>query len=111
MSHPPIEKLSDPIHFIKNYKSELYNLVALAKSKSATCKADAMRLSRNLAYMIAQHTPGRENKNCTFDKFETAAKASFEHHWNNHEHCGLWCQAKSWTTEEKTKSKTSTETK
>jgi hypothetical protein len=31
----------------------------------------------------------------------TSAKASFEHHWNNHQFCGPWCQAKDWTDEEK----------
>ncbi len=64
-----------------------------------------MRLSRNLAYMIAQHTPGFGKAECTFENFETAGEASFEHHWNNHEHCGEWCQAKSWTEEEKVEKK------
>jgi hypothetical protein len=54
LPHPFITKLSNPIHYVKNYKSELFQLVHLAKSKSETCKADTMRLSRNLAYMIAQ---------------------------------------------------------
>jgi hypothetical protein len=45
-----------------------------------------MRLSRNLAYMIAQHTPRFDKVDCTVKKFETAGEASFEHHWNNHEH-------------------------
>jgi hypothetical protein len=49
IDHPVIEKLSDPIHYVKNYKSELYNLVMISKGKSETCKADAMRLSQNLA--------------------------------------------------------------
>jgi hypothetical protein len=103
LDHPEIEKLSDPIHFIKNYKSELYKLVRKGLKTSETCKPDATRLSRNLAYMLAQHTPGRgENKieDCTFEKFLTAGEASFEHHWNNHDHCGPWCSAKDWTVEE-----------
>ncbi len=58
--------------------------MALSKSKRETCKADAMRLSRNLAYMIAQCTPTSDNKDCTFEDFDKAGKASFEHHWNNH---------------------------
>jgi hypothetical protein len=103
LDHPAIKKLSDPIHYIKNYKSELYNLVKMPKSKSETCKADAMRLSRNMAYMCAQNIPGTPDS--TFEKFEIAGEASFEHHWNNHEFCGPWCQAKSWTEEEKLKKK------
>jgi hypothetical protein len=40
--------------------------------------------------MLAQFKPG--NENCTFEKFCIAAQAAFEHHWNNHEFCGDWCQ-------------------
>jgi hypothetical protein len=101
LEHPSIEKLSDPIHFIKNYKSELYGFVVQSKAKSETCKADALRLSRNLAYMVAQHTPGSGDGELTFEKFQKAGEASFEHHCNNHEHCGSWCQAKNWTAAEK----------
>jgi hypothetical protein len=103
LDHPEIEKLSDPIHFIKNYKSELYKLVRMGLETSQTCKPDATRLSRNLAYMLAQHTPGRgdnKDEDCTFEKFLTAGEASFEHHWNNHDHCGSWCSARTWTVEE-----------
>jgi hypothetical protein len=105
LDHPPIEKLSGPIHYVKNYKSELYKLVDLLKKKSETCKADAMRLSCNLAYKIPQHTPSLGKEDCTFKKFKTAGEASFEHHWNNHKHCGEWCQAKTWTEEEKIQNK------
>ena len=101
--HPEIEKQSDPGHYVKNYQGELYVWVHAAKGKSQTCKADAMRLSRNLSYMLKQYQRGTEK--CTFEKFETAAKASFEHHWNNHEFCGSWCQAKDWNGEEKEKHK------
>jgi hypothetical protein len=66
LDHLPMEKLSNPIHYIKNYKGELYKLVDLLKMESETCKADAMRLSRNLAYMIAQNTPGFGKEDCTF---------------------------------------------
>jgi hypothetical protein len=69
-------------------------------AKSSTCKADAMRLSRNMMYMmLKQYRQGTEN--CSFEKFQRAAKASFEHHWNNHQFCGTWCQAKDWTDKEK----------
>jgi hypothetical protein len=49
--------------------------------------------------MLAQHAPGQPG--ATFESFEKAGLASFEHHWNNHVHCGDWCQAKKWTDEEK----------
>ena len=102
MDHPEIEKLSDPIHFVKNYKYVLWKLIDLATGKSETCEADALRLSRNMAYMLAQHAPDSDGKETvTFEEFLKAAKVSFEHHWNNREFCGAWCQAKSWTEEEK----------
>jgi hypothetical protein len=105
LDHPTIQKLSDPIHFVKNYKSEIYKLVVMGNTKSGTCKADAMRLSRNLSYMLAQNSPGNGNEDCTFEKFMIAADASFEHHWNNHQNCGDWCQATGWTEEEKAENK------
>jgi hypothetical protein len=74
LDHPPIDKLSDPIHYIKNYKSELYGFVVLSKAKSKTCKADALRLSRDLAYMVAQHTPGSGNGKLTFEKFQKSGR-------------------------------------
>jgi hypothetical protein len=54
LEHLEIVKHTDPIHDVKNYKSELYIQVALPKSKSERCKADAMRLSRNMSYMLRQ---------------------------------------------------------
>jgi hypothetical protein len=60
LEHPDIVKLFEPIHYVKNYKGELYKQVDMPKKKNETCKAGAMRLSRNLAYMLAQHTPGKD---------------------------------------------------
>jgi hypothetical protein len=102
LDHPFITKHSDPIHYVKNYKGKLFVLVYLLKGKSETCKAYALQLSQNLAYMLKQQIA---NKNCTFEDFIKAGEASFEHHWNNHEHCGDWCQAISWTAEEKEEKK------
>jgi hypothetical protein len=80
LEHPYIIKHSDPIHYIKNYKGEIYIQVYLPKSKSETCKADAMRLSRNLSYMIKQQPKAgwrqcrpylREVPSCGRGKFRT----------------------------------------
>jgi hypothetical protein len=49
LAHPTIEKLSNPIHCVKNYKSKLYAWVNGAKAKRLTCKAYAMQLSQDLA--------------------------------------------------------------
>jgi hypothetical protein len=102
LDHPFITKHSDPIHYVKNYKGELFVLVYLPKGKSETCKADALRLSPNLAYMLKQQIA---KDDCTFEDFMKAGEASFKHHWNNDEHCGEWCQAISWTAEEKEEKK------
>ncbi len=103
LKHPELDKLSDPGHFVKNYKGELYVWVGAAKAKNQTCKANSMRLSRNLSYMLEQYKRGTAN--CTFEKFERAAKASFKHHWNDHQFCGSWCKAKDWNEMEKDKFK------
>ena len=57
-----------------------------------------------MAYMLSQHQPASD-KHCTFEKFCTAGQAVFEHHWNNHERCGDWCQAKTWMVAETEKGK------
>ena len=105
LEHPKMDHLSDPLHYVKSYKTELYTLAYSKKAHSETCKADAMRLSRNLAYMVAECTPGTGQGELTFEKFQKAGEASFEHHWNNHLHCGSWCQPKKWSAEEREKNK------
>jgi hypothetical protein len=80
IEHPVIIKYSDINHFTKNYQGELSIQVVMPKSKSETCKADAMSLSRNLRYMIGQHKPTRDNKDCTFEDFKKAGEASSDHH-------------------------------
>jgi hypothetical protein len=82
LEDPYIIKHSDPIHYIKNYQGEICIQVYLSKSKIETCKADAMRLSRNLSYIIKQQRPGGGNVDSTFEKFQAAGEASSEHHWN-----------------------------
>jgi hypothetical protein len=100
--NPAIEKLSDRIHYGKNYKSELYAWVNASKAKSQTCKMDAMRLSWNFAYMLAHYKCG--TKNCTFEKLPRPASNTTG--WNDHQLCGSWwCQAKDWIEEEKEKFK------
>jgi hypothetical protein len=48
LEHPEIVKLSHVNHFTKDDKGELFLQVAMPKSKSKTCKADARRRSRKL---------------------------------------------------------------
>jgi hypothetical protein len=74
IQHPVMVKYSDINHFTKNYQGELFIQDAMPKSKSETCKADAMRLSRNLRYIIGQHKPTRDTKDCTFEDFKKAGE-------------------------------------
>jgi hypothetical protein len=72
LAHPTIEKLSNQIHYVKNYKSKLYVCINAMKLKSLTCRANAMQLSRNLAYMLAQYKQGREN--CKFKEIPASCE-------------------------------------
>jgi hypothetical protein len=65
LAHPAIEKLSDSIHYVKNYLSELYVLVNASKKKSLNCKANAMQLTPILINM----------KKCTSAQHSTAQLA------------------------------------
>jgi hypothetical protein len=75
LNTPEIDKLSDRIQYIKKYKTELNNLVKAAKGTSETCKADAMQLSRNLKYMVAQQTPSSGTGELTIEKNQKAREA------------------------------------
>ena len=55
--------------------------------------------------MLVQHAPNDGEEKVTFKDFLKAGKASLEHHWNNHEFCGSWCQAKEWTDKQKVEHK------
>jgi hypothetical protein len=88
LEHAEIHKLWSPTQYVKNYKSELYVPLNAPKARSKTHKADAMRLSPNLAFSCAQNTPDTEG--CNFEKFQTAGRASFEHNRINYEFWGYW---------------------
>lgn len=69
----------------------------LGREKLSECIGtthDAERLKRNLSYAI------RGNCDKTIDDLTTAVKSVLEHHFNNHEFCGDWCQCKGKTEEE-----------
>jgi hypothetical protein len=73
--HPGIEKLSGPIHHVKNCLSKLYAWVNKPNMQGG-CNATQSQLG---VYMLAQYKCGTK-KNCTFEKSERAAKASFQQH-------------------------------
>jgi len=58
-----------------------------------------LRLSTNFAYM-ARSLPTRE-----VNDFEDAGKAVVEHHFDNQECCGDWCNRKGLTKDERKESK------
>jgi hypothetical protein len=49
---------------------------------------DAERMKRRLSWTLRLHCFG------TYDAMKTAVRAVLEHHFNNHEFCVDWCQAR-----------------
>jgi len=74
----------DPSHRRRVYGSHLYKL---EKKLSAMKKTDCECLIRNFGYAVKQ------NREKSFEEFETAMKAALEHHFDNHIFCNpSWCQ-------------------
>jgi hypothetical protein len=85
LEHPSISNLADKNHRIRGYGSKMFELAYAAKSRSMMMKPDARRLQRNLSYAI--------HMNCdkTLEDLKKGTQAALEHMFNNHEHCGAWC--------------------
>jgi hypothetical protein len=85
LSHPAISNLADKNLRIRGYGSKMFSLAVAAKSESTMKKPDARRLQRNLSYAV--------HMNCdkSMEELKKGTKAALEHMFNNHEHCGLWC--------------------
>jgi hypothetical protein len=86
---------ADPNHRRKILTGDLLTL-ALSKGddKLTMTKMDVQRIVKNYGYMI-RALPRLEES-----KYEEAAKAVLEHHFDNHEYCGTWCSRKRLTPEQ-----------
>ena len=94
INHCPIHFFSDRNHRVRTIARELF---ILGRKKLADCIGtthDAERMKRNLSYSI------RMNCSKELSDLEHGVKSVLEHHFNNHEFCGTWCQCKGKTTEE-----------
>ena len=78
--------VADPNHRRKQLTGEL---IALAKSKAedkmTMTRMDATRIGKNFGYMA------RNLKDADPADYVKKGTAVLEHHFDNHEHCGLWC--------------------
>jgi hypothetical protein len=84
--------VADPNHRRKCFTGELYALKASKGGANETItKMDCSRLQKNFGYMA------RTLKAKDEGDFEAAGKAVIEHHFDNHEFCGVWCPRKRMT--------------
>jgi hypothetical protein len=94
--------VADPNHRRKVFVGEL---IALDKAKVADkqtmTRMDSTRLGKNFSYMIRTLHKIPEGPDQD-DKYIAAGKAVLEqHHFDNHEFCGIWCPRKRLTEEQR----------
>ena len=94
VEHVEIHFFSDRNHRVRSIAKDFFILGRKKLSECIGTTHDAERLKRNLSYAI------RGNCDKTIDDLTTAVKSVLEHHFNNHEFCGDWCQCKGKTEEE-----------
>jgi hypothetical protein len=85
--YPEPAFLGDLAHRTKTASGEVFKLALqpLSKSKGVN-KIDAIKLKKNYGYMLNQLP------NLDESKWENAAKAVLEHHFDCHTYCGKWCR-------------------
>ena len=95
ITHPAIHFFSDRNHCVRSIAKELFVLCRKPLKECIGNTHNAERLKRNLSYTI------RHNCTKTIEELHLGVKSVLEHHFDNHEHCGTWCQCKGKTKEEK----------
>ena len=84
---PELKFLGDPAHRKKLFRNRLYTYFQLGVKKNHGFReADLLRLVTNFSYMSRQ-LPHMERS-----KWGDAAKATVEHHFDNHNYCGDFCK-------------------
>ena len=90
------ECVADPNHRRKVLTGELYALANSKKAERKTMtKMDVKRLGRNFSYFI------RTLNKLDEKDYESKAQAVLLHHFDDHTHCGDWCNRKLQIAEEK----------
>lgn len=86
---PEPQFVADPNHRKKVLTKQLRAMLAMTVDKKHTLAAtDVLRIGKSFGYMI------RGLKHLTEDQYISAADAVLEHHFDNHDHCGVWCPRK-----------------
>jgi hypothetical protein len=84
--------VADPNHRKKVLTKDLNALAgAVVAVSHHMSKMDVTRLGKSYGYMI------RNLKNLNEDQYLDAGKAVLEHHFDNHQYCGIWCPRKRMT--------------
>lgn len=94
---PPPDFLADPAHRKKTLRNHLWKLMGRGKKggNAGLVEGDILRLTMYFIYMVRQLHDLPESE------WVNAAKAVLEHHFDNHEFCGDFCQRKNQTPEER----------
>jgi hypothetical protein len=82
-----LECLADPSHRTRTFGSPYYEQSRKTRANNpyGFNTNDAERLKTNHGYFLSMYC------RCPFDEFKRRSNAIVEHHFNNHEFCGLWC--------------------
>jgi hypothetical protein len=92
--HALVVFLADKGHHVRGYSHVLFTEANKSKKDGCGCtKMDAERMKRRLSWTLRLHCFG------TYDAMKTAVSAVLEHHFNIHEFCMDWCQARNVTAE------------
>ena len=92
--------VADPNHRKKTFAGDLYRFEKVGVDlKQGMTKMDVLRLTQNFAYMV------RSLPSLDRSEWKDAAEAVIEHHFDNHDYCGLWCHRKKQSDEERAKKK------
>jgi hypothetical protein len=85
--HAAITFLADKGHRNRGCSSVIFKEAMKSKKDGCGCaKIYAERMKHRMSWTLRLHSRG------TFLQFQTAVKAVLEHHFNNHEHCEVWCK-------------------
>lgn len=88
INHVEIDFRTDRSHQVRTVAGLIFKLVRKKNDNFIGTTHNAERLKRNFSYAIRSNC---EKELCNLEK---AVQSILEHHFNNHELCGDWCQYK-----------------
>lgn len=91
--------VADPNHRRKVLTGDLIKLKnQKVEQRHTMTRMDCTRIGKNFGYMLRSIREHQDES-----KYDEAAKAVLEHHFDNHQYCGPWCRRKNQTDEQKKK--------